>query len=92
VTDPVEQARSPFTAEYHAEFKAAATTSPRRFPKKKYGEDLADYNTPSEFVAATIGEADPSGPSHPDPDELACDAMTPRETGIRVTIPVRQHG
>jgi hypothetical protein len=90
VTGPDEQARSAFTAEDHAEFKAAATTSPRRFLKKKYGEYPADYDTPSEFVAATAGEADPSGPSHPDPDELARDAT--RETGIRITIPVRQPG
>lgn len=78
MTDPDEQARSAFTAEDHAEFKAA-TTSPRRFLKEKYGEDPSDYDTPSNFVAATAGKGDPSGPSHRDPDDMVREAMTPQE-------------
>ena len=79
MTGPDGQARSAFTAEDHVEFEAAATTSPRRFLKEKYGEDITDYDTPSDFVAATAGKGDPSGPSHPDPDEVAEQAMTVSE-------------
>jgi hypothetical protein len=79
LTNPDEQARSAFTAEDHTEFKAAATTSPHRFLKEKYGEDPTDYDTPSEFVAATAGKGDPSGPSHPNPDDVAEQAMTVNE-------------
>jgi hypothetical protein len=79
VTGPDEQARSAFTAEDHVEFKAAATTSPRRFLEQKYGETPDDYDSVSDFVAATAGEGDPSGPSHPNPDDVAEQAMTVSE-------------
>jgi hypothetical protein len=79
MTDSDKQARCAFTTEDHVEFEAAATTSERRFLEQKYGEDPSDFDSPSEFVAATAGDADPSGPSHPDPDAVAEEAMTARE-------------
>jgi len=79
VTGPDEQARSAFTARDFVEFEAAATTSPARFLKEKYGREITDFDSPSEFVAATAGEGDPSGPSHPDPDDVAEQAMTVTE-------------
>jgi hypothetical protein len=79
MTGPDEQARSAFCAEDYVEFEAAATTSPARFLKEKYGEDITDFDTPSDFVAATAGKGDPSGPSHPDPDDVAKQAMTVSE-------------
>lgn len=79
MTSPEMQARCAFTAEDHAEFKDAATTSERRFLKDKYGENITDFDSPSEFVAATAGAED--GPtagrgSASDADELAAQAMT----------------
>jgi hypothetical protein len=79
MTGPDERARSAFTAEDHVEFRAAATTSPRRFLEQKYGETPDDYDSVSDFVAATAGEGDPSGPSHPNPDDVAEQAMTVSE-------------
>jgi hypothetical protein len=79
MTTPDEQARCAFTAEDHEEFNNVATTSERRFLKDKYGEDPTYFDSPTKFVAATAGDADPSGPSHPDPDAVAEEAMTARE-------------
>ena len=79
MTGPDERARSAFDVEDHVEFKAAATTSPRRFLEQKYGETPDDYDSVSDFVAATAGKGDPSGPSHPDPDDVAEQAMTVTE-------------
>jgi hypothetical protein len=79
MTGPDERARSAFTAKDHVEFKAAATTSPRRFLEQKYGETPDDYDSVSDFVAATAGEGNPSGPSHPNPDDVAEQAMTVNE-------------
>ena len=76
---PDERARSAFDVEDHAEFEAAATTSERRFLEQKYDETPEDYDSVSEFVAATAGNGDPSGSSHPDPDAVAEEAMTARE-------------
>jgi hypothetical protein len=79
VTGPDEQARRAFTAKDHVEFEAAATTSPARFLKEKYGREITDFDSPSEFVATTAGEGDPSGPSHPNSDDVAEQAMTVTE-------------
>ena len=58
--------------------EAAATTSPARVLKEKYGREITDFDSPSDFVAATAGEADPSTgrSSANDPDEVAHDVMT----------------
>lgn len=79
MTGPDEQARRAFTAKDHVEFEAAATTSPARFLNEKYGREITDFDSPSEFVAATAGKGDPSGPSHPNPDDVAEQAMTVTE-------------
>jgi len=79
VTSPDEQARAAFTAEDHVEFEDAPTTSPRTFLRRKYGEDITDYDNPSEFVAATaVAEDDPSAGrgSASDPDDVAEQSMT----------------
>lgn len=79
MTTPDEQARSAFTAWDALEFKESPTTSPRTFLRRKYGEDITDFDSPSEFVAATAGaEDDPTAGrgSASDADELAEQAMT----------------